>query len=383
MTRTTHRSASQADSPTAHAPDRNDAGTLRVPIGVASVLRAVAVGGGALFLGLGALLIVLLFARPLAVFVLGVALAESLAPAVNRLERWLPRPLGVILIYAALLLTMAGIGWVTIPALVAQTQDAITRIPDLVERAQQRFPGLNSIDNADLPGLLTSAFGQIGAALVSLPVGVAGAVLGFVLLLFVSIYWLIEAPTIHRFFLSLFPRSRQEEVGDLVHEIGQAMGGYIRGSVLNGVIVGTLVYIGLLAFRIEYALVLGLLAGILEVIPVLGPIIAGVLMTGFALLQSPAQALVVLAFVVILQQLENHILVPNIMRTQTEVSPLLVVLALFAGGAVGGLLGALVAIPLVAAGRVFVMRVVAPAVRRFTGAGADEAQDGSDGDAAE
>jgi predicted PurR-regulated permease PerM len=80
---------------------------------------------------------------------------------------------------------------------------------------------------------------------------------------------------------------------------------------------------------------------------------------------------------IVLQQLENHLLLPNIMRSQTEISPLLTILALFTGGALGGFIGALAAIPLAAALRVFVLRVVAPAVRRQTGATVEQAQESS------
>jgi predicted PurR-regulated permease PerM len=137
---------------------------------------------------------------------------------------------------------------------------------------------------------------------------------------------------------------------------------------LGGLAVGVITYIGLSIIGVQYALVLSLFAGIMEFAPVIGPIIAAIPMLAIALLASPTQFLIVLIFVIILQQVESALLTPNIMKSQTEASPLLVILALVAGHSVGGLLGALVAIPLAASLRVLVTRVIAPGIRRWSGA---------------
>lgn len=115
---------------------------------------------------------------------------------------------------------------------------------------------------------------------------------------------------------------------------------------------------------VQYPLVLALISASSEPIPVIGPIIGAVPALAVALLDSPTQALIVLAFKVGLQQFEGQLLAPNIMRRQTDVPQLLVLFALLAGTAVGGLLGALVAIPLAGALKVVVMRIIAPALRR-------------------
>ena len=125
---------------------------------------------------------------------------------------------------------------------------------------------------------------------------------------------------------------------------------------------------GLQVIGVKYPLVLSLISVLMEFVPVLGAVIAGTLIVGVAFLQSPTQALIVLIFEILLQQSENHILVPNVMHSQTDISPLLAVLAIFAGGTLGGLIGAFIAIPLASALQVLVRDVVAPAVRRHIGA---------------
>jgi predicted PurR-regulated permease PerM len=189
-----------------------------------------------------------------------------------------------------------------------------------------------------------------------------------VAIVFISIYALIGAPNMREFALSLVPPDRQKQLGDLLHNMVWEMGGYLRGAFLDGVIIGLTTYVGLLVIGIDFPLVLGLIAGLLEIVPAIGPIIAAVPMLLIALLQSPTKALITLLFAIAIHQFEGNLVFPNVMRSQTDISPLLVLVALLSGYAAGGLLGALTAIPVVAVARVFLLQVIAPAIRRQTGA---------------
>jgi predicted PurR-regulated permease PerM len=203
------------------------------------------------------------------------------------------------------------------------------------------------------------------------------------LVIVVSVYWLILSPRINNFVRSLFPPAQGQRIEALLSEMAGAMGGYLRGSAITSFIVGAITYVGLLILGIDYPLVLAVLAGLLEFIPMLGPIVAAVAITGVALTQSLTSALLVLVFMIGVQQLESQVLTPNIMRTQTHLSPLLTVVALFVGAAVGGFLGVLVSIPLTAALRVLAVRALAPAIRRRTGAPPPEQDDKSEEEAEE
>jgi predicted PurR-regulated permease PerM len=146
------------------------------------------------------------------------------------------------------------------------------------------------------------------------------------------------------------------------------MGGFIRGELLAALIIGLLTYIALLIIGFPYAIVLAVLAGLLEFIPLIGPfIMAGVLVT-VGLSQSLNQAAIALGLSILIQQIESNIVLPNVMRQEAKVSPLLVLLSVLGGEHIGGLVGALVAIPVVAGLRILAIRVVAPAVRARTGA---------------
>jgi predicted PurR-regulated permease PerM len=324
----------------------------------------------AFFVGLlGALLamaVIWLFGRTLALLALGLAIAAALSPFVNRMERRIPRLMAIILIYMLIFLVFIAIIWIIFPAIVEQGAELVALVPEIANLVQDWYEAWGS----DLP-LVETFFNQIvqfATTLMAVPLGLASAIVQIFLVFFVSLYTLAEAPKMRRFVFSLFPPGRRERVMYVIDEMAGAMGGFVRGTVIIAILVGLLTFIGLTLIGVRFSLVLGLIAGVLELLPYLGPILASVPMLLVALLDSPTQALVVLVFFVILQQVESNIFVPNIMHSQTEISPLLAMLAIVAGGSLGGLLGALVAIPLAAAFQVFVVLVIAPFIRRQTGA---------------
>lgn len=146
------------------------------------------------------------------------------------------------------------------------------------------------------------------------------------------------------------------------------MGGFVRGVVIDAIIMGMLAFIGLSLIGINNPLLLSVITMFGEFVPIVGPIIAAVPVVLIALLQSPGNALLALGLYIVLEQVEGHLLTPNIMRSKTSISQVLILFALMAGGTIGGILGALIAIPLAGALRVLVVEVVAPAIRQQTGA---------------
>jgi predicted PurR-regulated permease PerM len=325
-------------------------------------------GAAALILGLGFLNLVQLFARPLGLFILGIAIATSLAPLVNWLARWLPRALAVILLYLMLLLLLIIIGWTTLPGFIGQIEGFSNRVPQLAIQVQTWFSQRLPVESSSFVSTLTSWLSTVGGRLITLPLTLANSVVAVFLVLFISLYTLIVVPQVQAFLLSLLPERRRADTAQLLDDMAKAMGGYVRGVILSGLIIGGFTYLGLWLLGVDYPLLLAALAGLLEIIPVLGSLTSSVIIVGVALLQSPQLALFALVFVVILQLVEGNIVFPTVMSSQTNISPLLGLVAFFAGSVVGGLLGALVAIPLAAAIRVLVIKVVAPMVRRWTGA---------------
>jgi putative heme transporter len=331
-------------------------------------LRIVLVG--VICFAVAAILLVLLWflAYQLALIVLGVAIAAALSPLVSFLQRKMPRFLAVLLVYLLILLIFAGILVIIVPPLVDQGSEIARQAPDWFDQLENRVEEWGLID--EIPRLIEFLFEEIeriASAIVGVPVGIARGAFDIFIILVISIYSLLEGPSIKGFIRSLFPEDKADEVVEVIEKMLQAMGGFVQTVAINAIVIGLLTYLGLLIIGVNFPLVLGLFAGMMEVIPYLGPIIAAIPIVIVALFDSPTTALIAFAFLVILQQFESYVLLPYVMRTQTKVSPLAVVLALIVGGALGGLIGILVALPLISAARVFTIEVVAPAIRSRTG----------------
>lgn len=348
--------------------------------GAFSWILVIIVGAVALAIGLGLLDLIELMARPLALLILGITLALALSPAADWLERWIPRLAAVVLLYVVIGLILVGLGWLVLPSVWDSVQQAREQLPASLRQVQQRLsqqfgpwiPDFTQIDLRQLIGAQAGGNGQSSGAssssLLSVPVRIGSIFFNIILVIFVSIYWLLAMPAMSRFILSLFPEERHKWIAGVMNNVSRDMGGYVRGAFLNGVIMVILYYVGLSIIGVNYALVLALVGGTLEAIPVIGTIISTVLVVGVALLQSPSVALITLVYMVFLQILEGNVLVPNVMRHQADVSPLLSLFAIFAGGAIGGILGALVAIPIAAALHIITREIAAPIVRRWSGA---------------
>jgi putative heme transporter len=322
----------------------------------------------ALVLSLALLGGILSLAEPLAVLVLGLTLASALVPPIRFLSRWLPRALAIVVVYLSIPLLLALIFYFTIPPLVQQIQSVSMSIPNIATIIQPLLNRLGDLAPGNLINDLASNLSQLASSLVSVPVMIARGLVDLIAIIFISIYASLEAPAMRRFALSLVPPEREGRLSEILGDMIWEMGGYLRGAFLDGVIIGLSTYMGLLLLGVDFPLVLSLFAGIMEIVPAVGPIIAAIPILLISLLQSPTKALFSLIFMLAIHQFEGNIVFPNVMRSQTSISPLLVLVALLGGYAIGGLLGALTAIPVVAVSRVFALQVVAPAIRRQTGA---------------
>ena len=173
-----------------------------------------------------------------------------------------------------------------------------------------------------------------------------------------AIYVLIDLDRFKKTSVELTPPKYQEEVAYVGGEVGGALGSFVRGQLLVAFIVGVASSIGMWIIDLPFWLLIGILAGFLNLIPFLGPIVGGALAVLVALLNGdPWQAVWAVVIFVIIQQIDNHIITPMIQRTRVQLSPLVIVLALVIGGSVAGLLGVLIAVPLTAAIRILVGHV--------------------------
>jgi predicted PurR-regulated permease PerM len=302
--------------------------------------------GWMLFLARDALLVVYVSA----LFAIGispvVAAIERHRPAA---PRRLPRWVAILIIYLTILSLLTAVAIAVIPPLVTQARDLWAVLPTLLHRAQQWL-----IDRGLLNRELT-----VGEAVQRTPVGgsdavgavlgavfgLVGGIFGFITILILTFYILVDAETIVSAFVGLLPRPRRPRVEDACHRVTAKVSAWLGGQLLLAAIIGSTAAVGLWIIGVPYFYVLALIAGIGEMIPVIGPILSAIPALIVALTVRPSLALFVLLFFILQQQLENHILVPKIMSRQVGVSAVIVIVALLIGGSLLGIIGAVLAVP--------------------------------------
>ncbi len=297
-------------------------------------------------------------------FIYAIALVYIFRAPVDWLEeKKLPRALAVLTVYLAAFLVILLVFLYFIPLISAEVAEFGKKLPTYVETVtkwakvwQERFvhwqipPRLESVINRSFEG----AQNMVISFLSSLPgIGVS-FVTGFFNLIMAPIlafYILKDYRAIKETVFSLVPTAYRAESRELAKRIDHVVKGFISGQLLISIFVAILSGIALAILGVDFAFLIGLLTGILNIIPYFGPVVGGILAALVAFFESPWLALwAVLAFVIV-QQLDAFVISPNVLSYQVRIHPTLVLFALIVGGLWWGILGMLVAIPLVAAGK--------------------------------
>jgi predicted PurR-regulated permease PerM len=300
-----------------------------------------------------------------------VFLLEPVVRVFDRLR--LPRPVGAVLSFLVLLAVVVAVGALVWPTVQAQGAELILQLPDLyvsvvdwlreagvalgldIEEflSQQAIEAwLRDPANQATVQELLFGFGA-GAGIVLRGVAETIAVIGLAPVL--AIYLLIDLERFKSNTLELTPPRHRNEMAYVSGEVGTAMGSFVRGQLLVAFLVGVASSIGMWAIDLPFWLLIGIVAGFLNLIPFLGPIVGGALAALVALLNGdPWQAFWAVLIMIGVQQVDNHLITPMIQRARVNLSPLVIVLALIVGGSLAGLLGVLVAIPATAAIRIVI-----------------------------
>lgn len=277
----------------------------------------------------------------LALFV-SIVLMSALNPSVNRLERLrFPRWLAILVIYIVLLGFLATLLAGLIPPLIDQTASLLERVPVML--GQLKLPGLD-------PTLVTSQFSQ----LIQLPgnilrwtLNLFSNIINFFALIVLTFYLLLERKNLSRYLVTFFGQQGEKRVSRFVLRVEKRLGGWVRGQLVLMTMIGVVTYFGLRILGIDYALPLAILAGLTEIIPYIGPIIAAIPAVLLGLVISPFMGLAVAAFYFLVQQIEGNIVVPKVMETAAGVNPLITLLSLTVGFKLAGVAGAVLAVPVV------------------------------------
>ena len=280
-----------------------------------------------------------------------VILVSALSPVVNFLSRFkVPKPLSIAITYIIIIGVFTGVIALIMPTLIEQTSKLIVNLPEFLAKAFDIANVDRSVVQSELSNLSRNAF--------SLTLAIFDNILTIIFLLVITFYLLLEKDNIESRVSLLFV-GREERVKRLISEIQEKLGAWLRGQFILSLIIGSITYLGLILFNIPYALPLAILAGILEVVPTIGPIISSVPAIILAYTISPVWALGVGAMYFVIQQLENHLIVPQVMKRAVGLNPLVVILAIAIGGRLLGFVGALLAVPIAVVLQVIITEVIA------------------------
>lgn len=274
----------------------------------------------------------------LLILFVAVILMSALSPIVNILTKFrLPKALGIAITYIIIVGAVSILLAVVLPPLVEQTSKLFLTLPPHLDQ----LLNVAAIDKS----VLQSQLSAISKNIFSITLSIFDNLLTIIFLLVLTFYLLLERESLESRLASLFV-GREERVKKLIVQIEEKLGGWFRGQLLLSLIIGVLSYIGLITLSIPYALPLAVVAGVLEVVPVIGPIISAIPSILIALTISPILALGVAAMYFVIQQLENHLIVPQVMHRAVGLNPLVVILAIAVGSRLLGLGGALLAVPM-------------------------------------
>lgn len=292
-----------------------------------------------------------------------IILTSAIDPWVDWMQKkGVPRVLGIFIIYFILLGAIGVSVYLIVPPIITQFGQLVQDIPTRLDQLNDYIASFNSYTSgSSWFDNLKSSFSSSATALPQATSSIFSTVFNFfgglfssVIILVISFYLLAEENSIRKLVWSVTPEKKQKYVMDVLTRMQKRIGLWMRGQLILCVAIFALTYVGLSILGVEYALILAIIAGFTEFIPYLGPILGAIPAVFLASGQSMTIALFTIILYVIIQQIENNFLVPKIMQKTAGLNPIISIVVLMIGFSIGGILGALLSIPVATAGMVIV-----------------------------
>jgi predicted PurR-regulated permease PerM len=285
-----------------------------------------------------------------------IILTSAFMPWVNWFKRrGIPRALGILIIYVVFLSLVGLVISLLIGPLTEQIGQLSANLPTYFTGVSERFNDFRNflsekgyVENVNqflttLEGSLTKVTGGIWGAIT----GIFGGLMSVVVILVITFYMTVQENVLKRLVWSITPSKYQPFVIQKITLAQRKLGSWFKGQLLLGLIIGLMCFIALKIVGVKYALVLALIAGIFELVPILGPILAGVVAVVLTIVTGEwMKAVFVVIIYIFIQQVENNWLVPKVMQKAVGLNPIISIVVLLIGAKLGGILGALLAIPL-------------------------------------
>ncbi|WP_338032816.1 AI-2E family transporter [Curtobacterium oceanosedimentum] len=306
---------------------------------------------------------------------IGVALFLSLGidPLVSFLERFIPRWAAITIVVVGVLSAFAGVVFAVVPILIQQATNLVQNFPEIIQDISrqewfqdlsQQFAGAFDVDHAlqslqsfvEDPGNLLS----LGGGILAVGSGILSGLTGAVIVIILMLYFLASMRGLKSMAYRFVPATRRQNFVDVSEQITQAVGRYVVGQITQALINGILSLVFLLVIGAPLPVLLATFAFLGSLIPLVGTLAAAVVISLLCLFASPATALAAAIYYLVYMQVEAYLISPRIMSRAVQVPGALVVIAAVAGGTIGGVLGALVAVPVAASVIIIVQKVIYP-----------------------
>ena len=303
-----------------------------------------------------------------------IVIAEGARPPVEWLQRrGLPRVPAILCILFLVVSVLGGLGWLIFAPLVTQVAGLIDDVPHFVATAQHALDSYQLFlhDNAQARALLAQMPSKVSnflesklGLLIEAPLFLVGVISNTFLLVLIAFFWLTASRPLAAFTIKIAGAARAAACRGILDDLSTKTGGYVRGVLINMLVIGILSFSGVALLGVPYALLLGVVAALTESIPIVGPLLGGsaaVLVAALAF--GPQKSLEVAVLYLVIQQIEGNTLVPYVMNRAVALHPLAIVVALVLGSALLGIPGAILAVPTAAIIQVIVLRIIVPWVR--------------------
>jgi predicted PurR-regulated permease PerM len=292
------------------------------------------------------------------ILLFAIVLASAVSPFATWLEKkGIPRLFSVLMLYLLVFGLMLLVSSLVIPSISQDISKLTSVFPTIIQKLSSSLDNVQSGTNGyfDFVGeiqnvldFMSGYLQQFSQSALSLVVNIFGGFFSFVAIIVISFYLSVMKNGIENFLQSIIPKRHEEYAISLWKRSEVKLGRWLQGQMLLGLIVGLIVYVGLSIMGVNFALVSGILAMLLEIVPVAGPVLAAIPAITLAFIQDPTLGLWVIVFYTVVQQIENHLLVPIVLGKSTGLNPIVVILALLIGGNLAGISGGILAVPVAA-----------------------------------
>lgn len=272
-------------------------------------------------------------------------ISVGLNKGIDRLQSKLrtPRILGVLIVYILFIILLSLFVAFIFPPLIKELSVLLSsmQLPTVFQNEFKNF----EVNFGSIKGLLDTFGTSITTAFTIVSSTFSGA-FAVITTMVISLYFSIEKPRVFDGLAGFFSKTRVEEIKEFFHEVDNQLGNWIRGEMILMTVIGLMTFLGLIALKIPYALPLAIIAGLLEIVPNIGPIFSAVpaITVAFLTFGWPVAIAVTVLYLVV-QQLENNLIVPRIMRTNVNINPIVLILGILIGAKLFGVVGALLAVP--------------------------------------